>query len=277
MKMYYQSSNAGYSCSSGACSYSALESAVASYSAGCGSPSASGYAKDISYMMADIAVPQSRAFYSGSSGNNDVYKSAGYGAGRSVTRTYYSSPNAFLNPNRPKTVFVGHSNEIKEFVEEAFQLTTGRSFPDDIQISVLGEEELKKVHEQIGGKWSSGIQGFAINRKHLGLISEIFIKKGELDQLMLTLGHELGHVLSKKLGSILDEEAKAFAFSIEWMKTIKQHNIANLSTAIQLDRPANNGIHDKALDFVLDLISKGKQAINVYFELIRGELRCQAQ
>ena len=73
----------------------------------------------------------------------------------------------------------------------------------------------------------------------------------------------------------IDEEAKAFAFSIAWMKTIKQHNIANLSTAIKLERPANNGIHNIALDFVLDLVNKGKGALDIHSDIVRG-LKCQA-
>jgi len=275
--MAYQNSGCGYSCSAG--SYSALENAVASYSSGSASynsGSTSDYGGDISYMVADVAMPQNKVFYSSGSGNRDIYKTVCYGNNRSVTRTYYSTPSSFLNPNRPKTAFVGNASEIKEFVEQAFTLTTGKSFPNDVQISVVEEKELAKIHSRLGGNWNPGIQGFAINRKQFSLISEIFVKKGELDQLMLTIGHELGHVLTKKLNNARDEEAKAFAFSIAWMKTIKQHNIANLSTAISLDKPAKNGVHDIALDFVLDLIMKGKKALDIYDELIRGEATCQA-
>ena len=53
--------------------------------------------------------------------------------------------------------------------------------------------------------------------------------------------------------------------------------IANLSTAISLDKPAINGLHNIALDFVLEQRNKGKDALDIYNELIKGELKCQAQ
>ena len=49
---------------------------------------------------------------------------------------------------------------------------------------------------------------------------------------MLTIGHELGHVLTKTLSRHHDEEAKAYAFSLVWIDAIKKNNIANLSGAI---------------------------------------------
>jgi len=271
--MAYQSSNCGYSCSAGSCGYSGLENAVASYNSNSSSyqqNSASDYMGDVSYMMAELANPQTIQFYDGSNDKKDIYQNAQYQIRKSVTRTYYSTPDSFLDPNRPKTVFVGDASEIKEFVEEAFMLTTEKPFPDDIRIAVVSEKQLQKIHKKIGGNWDPAIQGFAINRKKFGLISEIFVKKGELDKLMLTIGHELGHVLTKQLDNKINEEAKAFAFSLGWMKTIKQHNIANLATAIRIDRPAKNGVHNIALDFVLDLINKGREALDVYFDIIEG-------
>ncbi|MBW2978238.1 hypothetical protein KY331_05310 [Candidatus Woesearchaeota archaeon] len=264
--MAYQGSSCGYSCSASSGGYSGLENAVASYS----SSSASYSSGDISYMVSESASPQSRMFYDGNDGNRDIYKAAKYRIKQSLTQTYSHVTDDFLNLNRPKTVFVGDAAEIKEFVEEAFMLTTGKPFPDDVRIAVVSGEQLEKIHSKIGGNWDPGIQGFAINRKKFGLVSEIFVRKGELDKLMLTIGHELGHCLTKQLNSVRDEEAKAFAFSLAWMKTIKEHNIANLSTAIKLDRPAKNGVHNVALDFVLDLINKGRGALDIYFDLIKG-------
>lgn len=282
--MYYQTSSVGYSCSGAGCGYSALESKVAYSPAGSTSnisynKTSSSYSSgDISYMVADVASHQSSSgFYSGSDSDNKGYNSNGYQSSTPVTKTYTHIPDTFLAPNRPKTAFIGDASEIKEFIEEAFTLTTNKPFPKDVIISVVEEEQLKKIHKNLGGNWDPGIQGFAINRKKHNMINEIFIKKGELDKIMLIIGHELGHVLSRQLDNKIDEEAKAFAFSLAWMKTIKQHNIANLSTAIRLDKPATNGLHNVALDFILDQRNKGKDALDIYNELIRGELGCQAQ
>ena len=102
-------------------------------------------------------------------------------------------------------------------------------------------------------------------------LSEIFIKEDLLDKVMLTLGHELGHVLTKRLNNNKDEEAKAFAFSIAWMRTIKQHNIGNLATSIQLDQPARNGLHDVALDFILNKV-KQKEPLDVWKQITNGDI-----
>lgn len=264
--MYCSNGNCGYSnrCSGG--SYSALEQIA-------DSSNSSGYSSndDISYMISD-AMPMQNTFrsydFTGSVSNS--YSNPYQSHSKPITISYQPVINDFLNINRPHSVFIGQASQIKEFVEEAFEKTTGYKLPSDITIRVLSKHDIKKVHESIGGRWNDGIQGFAINRKHIGHISEIFVIQGELDQLMLTIGHELGHVLTRKLNSPKDEEAKAFAFSIAWMKTIKENNIANLSTAITLERPAQNGLHNVALDFVLKLIKDGKQALDVYLELIRG-------
>jgi len=93
----------------------------------------------------------------------------------------------------------------------------------------------------------------------------------ELARLMLTMGHELGHIITLPMNDPRDEEAKAFAFSMAWMDAIKENNIGNLSTVIN-PRPAKNGLHNVAFDFVLSLIENGRKAIDVYLELIKGEV-----
>ncbi|MBW2982509.1 hypothetical protein KY343_06525 [Candidatus Woesearchaeota archaeon] len=271
----------GYSACGNCGSYSSLESAV-NYSSSSG-PSysmSSSYSdsSNLSYLVeaAAISAPTKNIAaydfdikkdnYGGISLNN-------YNAKKSITNSYSHITDDFLNPNRPKSIFVGDAAEIKEFIEEAFTATTGREFPKDVIVHIIDEKQMKKAHSMFGNNWNSEIQGFAINRKDRGLMSEIFIKKGELDRIMLTIGHEIGHVLTKKLNDMREEEAKAFAFSLAWMKAIKQNNIANLATSISLSRPAMNGIHDIALDFVLNLRSRGKEALDIYKELIGGRLK----
>jgi len=175
--------------------------------------------------------------------------------------------NNFLIP-RKGPVFVGDLAELKEFIEETFEKTTGKTFPKDVVIRLLTNKEFENA-KAFGKSFSPNVLGFAINRKNTGLPSEIFIRKGELAQLMVTIGHELGHVISPRLKDDKVEEAKAFAFQLAWMKTIKENNIANLSTAIQLNPPAQNGIHDSALEFVLEKVKKGIDALELF-----GEIKC---
>ena len=95
---------------------------------------------------------------------------------------------------------------------------TGQKMPEDISINVLRLSEFK-MHHSLFGAWSNGILGFSLN----GAKREIFVRENHLDELMIVLGHEIGHVLTPTLSNKHDEEAKAFAFSIEWAKTIKKH------------------------------------------------------
>ena len=89
---------------------------------------------------------------------------------------------------------------------------------------------------------------------------------------MLVIGHEIGHVLTETLPNKHDEEAKAFAFSIEWARTIKEHNIANLGLSIkdELDfQPARNGLHDVAFAFVDFMVKKGRKAMQLHDDLVK--------
>jgi len=275
----YTSSCAGYSSCGNCGGYSKLESAVYSASSR-GYSAASSYdaGDNLSYLVEASALNaplRNIAAY-----DLDIKKDnyggiqlENYSAGKSVTRSYSHITDDFLNPNRPGSAFVGDAKEIQEFIEEAFLATTGREFPKDIIVHVVDEQQMKKAHSIFGNNWNPEIQGFAINRKDRGLINEIFIKKGELDRIMLTIGHEIGHVLTKKLADAREEEAKAFAFSLAWMKAIKENNIANLAASISLSRPAMNGIHNVALDFVLGQRTKGFDALNIFYDLVGGRLK----
>ncbi len=111
--------------------------------------------------------------------------------------------------------------------------------------------------------------GFAINKN----LPEIFVRENHLDQLMLTIGHELGHVFTKSLINRHNEEAKAFAFEIAWLKAIIEHNIAGLQNSFRLDiNPAKNGLHDIAFEHVKKWLKVGKKAIEIYWELVKGIL-----
>jgi len=118
----------------------------------------------------------------------------------------------------------------------------------------------------LGGKWSEGIQGFCLESKH------IYVREADLASIMLTIGHEIGHAMSLALNPI-DEEAKAYSFSIAWMEIIRKQNIAGLRDYFVSDNPAHNGLHDIAFFSVLRLMDKGKKAIEIFHDLIAGRTK----
>lgn len=175
----------------------------------------------------------------------------------------------FLNPKRPKTEFIGEITKIKHYITKTFQLLTGKQFPDTISIKLCKRDELKGLHIKFGGKWDEGIQGFAINTKP---ISQIFVKQNDLDRLMLTIGHEIGHVMSPMLQDQTKEEAKAFAFELAWTRTIAENGIAHLKHAFNLTpNPAVNGLHNVAFEMVKKEIDEGKQPMEIFSDLIKKD------
>ena len=176
-------------------------------------------------------------------------------------QNYNFIPDDFLKPGN-LGMFVGKADEIKEFVEEAFELMFHESFPKDIKVSVLNEQEFHKLAPH------PGTIGLSVNRRKQGLLSEIFVKNDFLGRVLLTFGHELGHVLTQTLNHAQDEEAKAYAFSLAWMRLIKEHNIAGLKEAIVTERPAEKGLHNVAFNFVEDLQKRGKGWWEIYQELV---------
>src|SRR3989338_2589669 len=178
----------------------------------------------------------------------------------------YHATEGFLKLYRPKTQFIEAAADIESLVKETFKHTTGKDFPDNIVVRVLDKEEMKQVHEQNGGMWIDSIQGFSINSKQT---KQVFVKSADLDKVMIVVCHEIGHVLTPSLSNAHDEEAKAFAFEFAWIETIMKHNIGNLKANFTLDlKPANNGLHDVASNFVKKLLQMGKEAIDVYGEIV---------
>jgi len=191
---------------------------------------------------------------------NKPYHKAIYAASHSF------APEMFLSPSRPIARFVDDNNEARSIAEEIFQLMMKKKMPENISINVLQFDEFKAVHSKFG-LWSNGILGFSIHDNN-----QIFARENHLDALMLVIGHEIGHVLTETLPNKHDEEAKAFAFSIEWAKTIKEHNVSNLGLNIgdEVDfNPAINGLHDVAFSFVDFMVKKGRKAIELHDDLAK--------
>ncbi len=181
----------------------------------------------------------------------------------------YFTTDPFLKPGSTAR-FVGDALEIQEDIKQAFMATTGDIMPEDIVITVLNDTEFAKAHIAHDGATSEGVQGFSINTNGKG-INKVFVRANPLDKLMLTIGHEIGHVLTQSLSNPHDEEAKAFAFSIAWMNAVKDQNIAGIGNNI-LPEPAHNGLHDKAFAFVQWVIDNGTRAWDAFLQLARGEI-----
>tara|TARA_Y100000034_G_C6891205_1_gene410020 strand:+ start:1080 stop:1829 length:750 start_codon:yes stop_codon:yes gene_type:complete len=177
------------------------------------------------------------------------------------------NPNNFISEYRIPTTFVGKAQEVQELVEDCFEKTLGKKMPDNIIIRICDKDEIKQVHEKFGSKWVDGIVGFAINRNKNDSISEIFIKEDSLDKVLVTIGHEIGHLLGERLSG-RKEEAKAFAFELAWLQTIREHNIGGVGHNIIQINPANNGLHDMAFKFVIDLVRDGMSALEVFKSLV---------
>ena len=173
----------------------------------------------------------------------------------------------FLNPNRPAVPFITCSDDVKVIMEETYEKITGQKFPEAIQVLICPLDQFKSLHSEFG-PWNEGIMGFSLNRFGKGT-SEIYVRQAPLDSLMLTIGHEIGHVLSPTLVNAHDEEAKAHAFSLAWMNTIRDHNIADLKANIS-PNPANNGLHDVAFNFVTKLLHTGASPLDIFETLSKG-------
>jgi hypothetical protein len=171
--------------------------------------------------------------------------------------------------------FIGDAAEIAEDIKEAFRATTGEELPADIQITVLNDKEFVKAHLDFDSHSHDGVLGFSLNSNGRG-VSQVFVRAMPLDKLMLTVGHEIGHVLTPTLANAHDEEAKAFAFSLAWMEAIKHYNIAGIGANI-IPEPAHNGLHDIAFGFVQQLVRAGATAWQAFQHLANNAVTITRQ
>jgi len=177
------------------------------------------------------------------------------------TKTPQTIIESFLAlPSKANVQFIGEIQKLKPFIEATFKKTTDKQLPENIQFQLLPQVKFEK-------RFGKATLGVSINR--YPFISDILLKENSLPELLLTAGHEIGHVLSEPIENSFLEEAKAYAFMLAWLKTIKENNIAGLKDFIKLTPPAKNGIHDKALDFVLEQVASGKEPIEIFKEIAK--------
>ncbi|MFW6014600.1 MAG: hypothetical protein ACOCZ6_05430 [Nanoarchaeota archaeon] len=180
---------------------------------------------------------------------------------RAINTNYISHPDFFVKQHCPVR-FVNSNDEVQELVEEAFFKVTGRML-SNINIKICEEEEMKRLHPD----WHPGILGFSLN---LGVGNMVFAKKESIEKLLITIGHEIGHVLTPVLSDTVTEEAKAFAFEFAWVKAIKEHDIGNLGNFLRQDLPAENGLHDTAFGFVLCKLKEGGDPLELHESICKS-------
>jgi len=177
------------------------------------------------------------------------------------TKTHQAVIEAFLAlPSKASIQFIGEIQKLKPIIESVFKKTTNRQLPENIQFQIFHQAEFEK-------RFGKATLGVSINR--YPFISDVLLKENSLPELLLTAGHEIGHVLSEPIENSFLEEAKAYAFMLAWLKTIKENNIAGLKDFIKLTPPAKNGIHDRALNFVLEQTASGKEPIELFKEIAK--------
>jgi hypothetical protein len=177
----------------------------------------------------------------------------------------YTSP--FLHRTRPITQFIGASDDVINYIHDIYEKLTRRTLHNVI-LMIASVEKLKSIMPN----YNPNILGFALNSNGFGP-HHIYIKEDYLDSVLLTVGHEIGHVLTPTLPRKVDEEAKAFAFELAWAKTIKEYNIADLASAIQIHIPAQNGLHNVALQFVFHALSKGMSPLELFEQIANGHTK----
>ncbi|MBS3128202.1 hypothetical protein J4410_03595 [Candidatus Woesearchaeota archaeon] len=181
---------------------------------------------------------------------------------------YHFDPLPFITqPSR----FVDDAEPLQHYICSAFEKVTGHAFPQDMNITVCPSQKFDELHHNLTGKRTEAmlgsILGFSLNRRGFG-ISELFIRAGSLAQVMLTIGHEIGHVMSPPLINQRSEEAKAYAFSIAWIQTIREHHIAQLQDHFDV-QPALNGVHNVAFAFVKNKLKEGNDPLGVFHSLVQ--------
>ena len=178
------------------------------------------------------------------------------------------------------SVFVGDASAIKADVKEAFLRLVGSDLPSNIIISIVSSLELRKRGLGKGvqgngafpahGNSISNVMGVSYNRSIFGM-SEVMVVSGSLASVMLTMGHELGHVFTPTLGEAWLEEAKAYAVSFAWMEIVRRFDIAGLGSAFVEYMPAMNGVHDKGYAYVMKKVRSGMSYWEVYLEIVGRE------
>lgn len=180
---------------------------------------------------------------------------------------------SFFNKGHTKPpMFYGVVSDIIEEINKTAKLILGHTLPQNLNIEFCDKNFFGKKYQQFSNKvWTENIRGFSVN----GHTKYIYVLYDNLLSMMLTLGHEIGHILTPARQNSITEEAKAYAFEMIWLSKIKEENILSLSSSIDLSKlgtPQANGIHDVAFKWVNSFIMDNKTPKEIYDDIVSGEL-----
>lgn len=178
-----------------------------------------------------------------------------------------------LRPAAAPTQFTGMIDELISDVQQLVKSIISSPLPYDLSITLCRGEEFKKHYEARAEKnrWHQGIRGFSLH----GAPKEIFVLRDTLEQTLLTLGHEIGHILTPPAVNALTEEAKAYAFEILFLEAMQRRNTKGIKDRIDLSAlgtPAANGVHNVALQWVNSFLMDGRSAKDIYDGIIHGDI-----
>jgi hypothetical protein len=178
----------------------------------------------------------------------------------------------FLSRNATPCVFLGASSDVILQINQILKLLTGSGLPYNIRIEFCNAEKMSEAYKKWSKQvWTPIVRGFCVP----GHNKLIYVLHDSLLNMMLTLGHEIGHILTAPRQNRITEEAKAYSFEIMWLSRMKDNNILELGHIIDLSRlgtPAANGIHDVAFRWVNSFLMDGKTAFEIYKDITDGEI-----
>lgn len=181
----------------------------------------------------------------------------------------------FIIPTKEKnTTFVNMSSQIIDEVQRAIKIITDDFLPKDLEIKICNKVNIIEAFRKYNPNelYTDSIRGFALNSNDK---KEIYVVEDIIQKLIITLGHEIGHIMTPKRINTVTEEAKAYAFQLVFLKTVIDNNILNLRNKITLEhigKPAINGIHNVAFSWINSFLMDGYTSKEIYEQIISGEL-----
>lgn len=140
----------------------------------------------------------------------------------------------------------------------SIRIPSDRVFEEDYS---EGDQRLRKE--------ARGIWGFTDRSRN-----RIYVKRDSLAMMVLSIGHEIGHMITHSLGGL--EEKKAYAFEGWWTDSLLGLGLPYLSKeeidSIRNKRPSGSKIHEEAFDLVKTWRESGYSCKRLFYKIIAGDL-----
>jgi len=171
------------------------------------------------------------------------------------------------------------AKSIKDYVKTAFDIFTGTNseLSEVIQFDEFWINQIL-IHILPGCRFEELISSFGRRDEIKGFVKRynfkgyVFIREDCLVNVMQVIGHEIGHLMSRRLTDMVNEEAKAYAFKIAWCNIIQNNRIAGLGKEImKMPIPSYDIEHYSAFKFVTKRIKEGYSPRNLFEDFITGK------